>query len=164
AHTTKMAGLVNIKGGDDRFYNNLFVGKGEAAANDAARLGLWVYDKREYALLTGGNLFYNGARPYAKATSCVTVPTVDPHVKLVEEGNQLLLQLNLGPELRQPQTRLVTTALLGQARIPGLPYENADGSPLKLDSDFFGKKRPKANPTPGPFEKPGNGELRLRVR
>jgi alpha-N-arabinofuranosidase len=46
----------------------------------------------------------------------------------------------------------VTTALLGKARIPGLAYENADGSPVKIDDDYFGKKRNETNPTPGPFE------------
>ena len=32
AHSTAVAGLVDIKGGDDRFYNNILVGKGESAA------------------------------------------------------------------------------------------------------------------------------------
>jgi hypothetical protein len=56
AHSTAVAGLVNIKGGDDRFYNNIFVGRGEspAGASKAAKkgperatgFGLSVYDNR----------------------------------------------------------------------------------------------------------------------
>src|SRR3990172_7800796 len=30
AHSTALAGLTNIKGGDNRFYNNIFVGGGSA--------------------------------------------------------------------------------------------------------------------------------------
>lgn len=74
------------------------------------------------------------------------------------------LELTLGPELQQADTALVTTALLGKAKIPGLGYENADGSPLAVDQDYFGKQRRAANPTPGPFEDPGAGPLTLPVR
>jgi alpha-N-arabinofuranosidase len=88
----------------------------------------------------------------------------DPKVKLVQAEGRFSLHLTLGPELPQADTTLVTTALLGKARIPGLAYENADGSPLKVGTDYFGKKRNKANPTPGPFEHPGAGPLTLKVR
>ena len=64
-----------------------------------------------------------------------------------------------GPALKLAKTTLVTTAVLGKARVPGVAYENADGSPLKLDTDYFGKKRKRTNPTPGPFERPGVGLL-----
>ena len=31
-------------------------------------------------------------------------------------------------------------------------YENPDGTNIVFDTDFFGKKRPTGNVTPGPFE------------
>jgi hypothetical protein len=34
---------------------------------------------------------------------------------------------------------------------------------LKINTDYFGKRRSDANPTPGPFENPGEGELKLKV-
>jgi hypothetical protein len=58
---------------------------------------------------------------------------------------------------------LVTTALLGKARTPDLAYEQPDGSPLKIDTDYFGTKRNAANPSAGPFEYPEGGELVLKV-
>ena len=36
-------------------------------------------------------------------------------------------------------------------------------SPITIDTDYFGKKRNKENPTAGPFERPGKGDLRLKV-
>jgi len=173
AHSTAVAGLVDIKGGDDRFYNNLLVGKGESApaagkaAGKAAAFapgyGLWVYDHREFPLQTGGNVFCHGARPYAKETQAITLPGFDPKAKLVDEGQNVYLQLTLGPACQNPHTALVTTDLLGKAKIPGLAYENPDGSPLKIDADYFGQQRGKTSPTPGPFERPGEGALRLKV-
>jgi alpha-L-arabinofuranosidase len=159
-HSTAVAGLSDIQGGDDRFYNNIFIGNGPAAsplvqakapsAWDSG-YGLAVYNARKFPLQTGGNVYYNGARPYAKERGTLIVDR-DPKARLTERNHHLLLQLSFGNELRRDGTMLVTTALLGRARVPGLPYENADGSPLRLDTDYFGAKRDATHPFPGPFE------------
>ena len=57
----------------------------------------------------------------------------------------------------------MTTALLGKAVVPNLPFEQPDGAPLCIAADYFGKKRNKDNPFPGPFEKPGQGPVDLKV-
>jgi len=171
AHTTKVAGLTTIKGGDDRFYNNILVGPGAATTQDQSDkdpewrggFGLWVYNYREYPLQTGGNVFYNGARPYGKETHAATVAAEDPGFKLVQEGSDFWVQFTPGPELKRADTAQVTTALLGKAKVPGVAYENPDGSPLKISTDYFGKKRSKGDPTPGPFENCGAGPVRLKV-
>lgn len=173
AHSTTVAGLVNVQGGDDRFYNNLFVGNGESASGARrptgknlewiSSFGLWGYDTRELPLQTGGNIYYHGAEPYGKERNALVLAAGDPKVKLDQQGEEFILHLNLDPELKKADTTLVTTALLGQAKIPGLPYENADGSPLKIGTDYFGKKRSQAHPAPGPFANPGTGPLALRV-
>ena len=161
AHATALAGMSNIKGGDNRFYNNILVGGGEPPP--AAEFGLWVYDAREYPLQTGGNVYYNGARPYSKETNPLVPSGSDPKVRVVEEGDRVFVHFTAGPELEQAVTTLVTTELLGKAAIPQLPYENPDGSPLTLDTDYFGAKRKAARPTAGPFEHPGQGDLKLKV-
>jgi alpha-N-arabinofuranosidase len=172
AHATAVAGLSAIKGGDNRYYNNLFVGTGgsagEVAKNDnrhrrVTGYGLWVYDTRAYPLQTGGNISYHHAQAYAGETNHLVLAELDPKVKLVEQGGQFVLHLTPGLELKQARTTFVTTKLLGQARIPGLPYEDADGSSLKISTDYFGKKRSQAKPTPGPFENPGTGPLAPKV-
>jgi alpha-N-arabinofuranosidase len=161
AHSTVVTGLTNVHGGDCRFYNNLFIGRGESSAKGATGYGLSMYDQRPYSLQTGGNIFYNGAQPYAKEANPVRV-AADPKVQLVQEGNRAVLHWAIGPELKSVKTKLVTTALLGKALIPKLPYEAADGSPLKIDKDFLDKKRSKAHPTPGPFEKPGTEPITMQ--
>ena len=172
AHSTAVAGLCNIQGGDDRFYNNILVGSGSAAADKpsakdpkqaAAGFGLWVYDARPFPLQTGGNVYLNYARPYRGEAKPTVDDAADPEVKIVEEGPKTYLRLTLGQAVQRANTVPVTTALLGKAKIAGLAYENADGSPLKVDTDYFGKKRNAANPTAGPFENPGSGPLNLKV-
>jgi alpha-L-arabinofuranosidase len=60
-------------------------------------------------------------------------------------------------------TALVTTALLGKAKISELPYENADGLPLKVDRDYLGQRRNPTRPTAGPLENPAKGDVRIKV-
>ena len=44
-----------------------------------------------------------------------------------------------------------------------LPYEQRDGKPICINTDYFGRSRNESNPTPGPFENPGRGDLKLKV-
>jgi hypothetical protein len=65
--------------------------------------------------------------------------------------------------LKQAATGRITTAQLGRAKIPNLPFENPDGSPLAIDTDYFGRQRSAAQPSPGPFERVGVGEESFTV-
>ena len=47
--------------------------------------------------------------------------------------------------------------------IPQMLFENPDGTPLRINTDYFGKTRAEANPFPGPFELPQGGKQRLKV-
>ncbi|MCX7044802.1 MAG: right-handed parallel beta-helix repeat-containing protein [Candidatus Sumerlaeota bacterium] len=189
AHSTAVTALINIKGGDDRFYGNIFVGDGKppvkpssaapanapgnAPANAPTSVsinyqpvtgfGLWVYDKREYPLQTGGNVYYNSAQPYARETNGSELAATDPEIKVAEQGDCVFLQMTLGDAAQKSKTALVTTKLLEKAKIPGLAYENADGTPVVIDTDYLSKKRDAAKPSAGPFENPGAGKLNLRV-
>jgi alpha-L-arabinofuranosidase len=151
-HSTKVAGLRKIQGGDDRFYNNLFVTG-----------GLDAYNKATLPMRIDGNVYYHGAKPYVKETNHVMRPYFDPEIKIVEEGDSVFLYITLDDSFNTLDTPLVTTALLGRAKIPDAAYENPDGTLLKIDTDYFGKKRSEENPTPGPFENPGEGKLTLKV-
>ncbi len=171
AHSTELVGLNSIAGGDNRFYNNIFVGSGGPPATtkadaDPLRLGgygLWVYNHREFPLFTAGNVFFRGARPYFKEEAALNLAAVDPKPEIIEEAGRVYLRMRWDPAMNQAATRLVTTALLGKARVSGLPYENPDGSPITIDTDYLKKKRNSNSPSPGPFETPGQGEIKLRV-
>jgi hypothetical protein len=173
AHATTVAGRVNIPGGDNRWFNNIFVGAAaapaspmDAAAKSRARFvghGLWVYDTREHPSPAGGNVYYRNARPSAKEATTLLLPQTDPQVTLVEEGDRVFLQSHFAADAIKAATQPVTTALLGRARVPNLPFENPDGSPLAIGIDYFGKPRSTINPSAGPFEQAGTDQFKRRV-
>ncbi|MCY2953155.1 MAG: right-handed parallel beta-helix repeat-containing protein [Planctomycetota bacterium] len=155
AHSTDVAGLRNIVGGDDRFYNNIFVGPDGLAAYDTAKLPAWM----------DGNLFLKGAKPSKYEKAPLVKADVDPAIKMVEKPDGWYLQIKFDNGWVPERTRkLVTTELLGKASIPNLPYERPDGTPIRVNSDYLGNQRSEANPTPGPLENPGTGALTVKVR
>ncbi len=154
AHSTELAGMHNNPNGDDKYYNNLFVERGS----------LRPYDKAKLPVFMTGNVFLKGAKPSKKETAPVVNAKLDPAVKLLEKADGCYLEMNLENGWSGDTVRpLVTTALLGKAVIPDLPYENRYGTPLKVDADYFGKARGETNPVPGPFANPGTGTLSLKV-
>jgi alpha-N-arabinofuranosidase len=47
--------------------------------------------------------------------------------------------------------------------VAGLPFEHADGTSIKVDTDFSGRKRNVLNPSPGPFEITGSGLQKIKL-
>jgi alpha-N-arabinofuranosidase len=154
AHTTEVAGLHENPHGDDRFYNNLFV----------QRADLSVYDRETLPMWMDGNVFLDGAKPSRFEEHPVVVKDLNPGLQLIEKSHGLYLKFKIDQAWRNEQRcQLVTTALLGKAVIPDLPYEQPDGSPIRIDMDYNGKTRGDSNPTPGPFGRPGQGDQTLKV-
>ena len=154
AHDTAVAGMHDNPFGDDKYINNLFAGPGD----------LSVYDKAPLAVKMAGNVFLNGAKPSKHEREPAVRPDIDPGLRLVEKVDGFYLEIAFDGASGARKRQLVTSALLGKAAIPDLPYELADGSPVRIDRDYFGKTRPASGPTPGPFESPGTGPLELKVR
>lgn len=153
-HSTEVAGLRNIVGGDNRFYNNIFAGGNGLADYDAAKLPSWM----------GGNVFFKGAKPSKHEVNPLVRPEFDPAVKLVEKDDGFHLEITLGKlsDAKHPR-KPVTTELLGKAAIPDLPYERPDGTPIRVDTDYFGRKRSESDPRPGPFENVDESATRIKV-
>jgi len=154
AHSTELAGMHDNPCGDDRYYNNVFIGRPD----------MTPYNKAQMPLFMNGNVFLKGAKPPKHDTAPVEKPGVDPAITLSAERDGIYLELTLPDDWAGSVTRpVVTTDLLGIAKIPNLPYEQRDATPLRIDSDYSGKARATDNPTPGPFEAPGKGTIRLKV-
>ncbi|MHB8863529.1 MAG: carbohydrate-binding protein [Pirellulaceae bacterium] len=155
AHSTELAGMHDNPSGDNRYYNNLFVGNGDLSQYNEARMPVWM----------DGNVFLQGAKPSQHEKDPILLPEFNPELRLIPRPDGYYLEARFDPTWAEARTRkLVTTDLLGLAAIPGLPFENADGSALQIDVDYLGKTRSKTNPTPGPFESPGTGSVTVKVR
>ena len=154
AHSTAIAGLHKIPGGDDRYYNNVFVQRGDLSPYDTAKLPAKM----------GGNVFLKGAKPSRNETGPLLKPEFDPALRLVEKNDGFYLTMTIATALGSERpSQPVTSARLGKASISGCAFENPDGSPITIGTDYFGKPRNTANPTPGPFEAPGTGTLTMKV-
>lgn len=152
-HSTTVAGLSKVVGDDERFYNNLFV----------SPAGLTTYDQWGEQLQAAGNVYVNGAKPSQFDRDPITDASLNPQLKLIESDEGVTLQIRLNPAWAQQQRPLVTSELLGKAKIPNLPFVQADDSPYRIDTDYFGEKRSEDNPAPGPFRSVKGGKVSVKV-
>jgi alpha-N-arabinofuranosidase len=153
-HSTEVVALPENPTGDHRFYNNVFVGRGDMS----------TFDRAELPMQVDGNVFFKGTKPCKHELNPQVNAGSNPEVHLVDKDGSLFLDMTLPEGWAGPRARsMVTTDLLGKTAISQLPFEQPDGMPLRLDTDYFGKPRNGANPTPGPFEVPGNGKLNFKV-
>jgi len=151
-HSTEVAGLRNIPGGDDRFYSNVLVDH-----------GLDGYDAAGLPSTMVGNVYLNGARVSPSDRSPVVRPDFDPGLELVERPDGVYLRIAVEKTWARGARPLVTTDLLGETRIAGLPYREPDGTAYRLDTDYRGEERDLDDPFPGPFELPEGGTALLKV-
>ena len=165
AHSTSVAGLINTLQGDDMYYNNIFlIYKPSADQNNKpGQYGLGDYAKAKYPVWLGSNICFNGIKPVSNEVNSSENSTVDPDLTIEAKGNELYLTITCDGSLKNIRTQLVTTALLGKAKMPGVPFENRDGSALKIDEDLLGNKRDEASPLVGPLEslKPGKQVIKI---
>jgi alpha-N-arabinofuranosidase len=140
--------------GDDRLYNNLVAGFCDASTLDGSALPCFA----------GGNVFAGQAQPSKLDASAVVKPEFDVSGYLEQKADGWYLTLDEDAAWRDEANRKpVTTELLGQAKVTGEAFENADGSPIKINTDYFGHKRDATNPYPGPFEIAAGGKRTIKV-
>lgn len=160
-HSTEEAGMNPSPGGDDRFYNNIFLGGGtsEPGTTGDGRLimsrGLQGYTPISALPFIGaGNVFFFGAEPGPNEKDPLVIPKHNPAMafQLNEESGRATLEFTAGPEFKNARTAPVSTEVLGKTKIAEMRFENPNGSALGLDYDYFGKSRNRIRPTPGPFE------------
>lgn len=158
-HSTVKKGDHQINVGDDHFYNNFFVGAGMQSLIEVEQpngiifyhsYGLECYNKRPMLPYTGGNVYFNGAKPCDKEVA--TIVADNPLFTVIEKANTVYLQLQSTTIPVSENNTLVNTDLLGKAIVPDAYFEDYDGRMLVIDTDYFGHKRNLDNPTSGPFE------------
>jgi hypothetical protein len=158
-HSTEMAGITTIFGGDDRYYNNIFIGSGNKASNT----GLEGYNKAFLPVWMEGNAYFNEAKPSNKDTNLINLSAFNPEVKLLEEGENVYLQFQLDQLFYQHKVKIITTEVLGKTKIPKALFENPDGTPLIIDKDYFGNMRSSENNSAGPFNNLNIKVIALKV-
>lgn len=185
-HTTQVAGVAVVYSGDDRLYNNIFVGikeipeevsySGTAGYNNCTasyeeyhdiivNAGNGDHEKFnsiEQPVYIDGNIYLNGSKAFRAEANKYLSPSFNPNIKIVEEGNEVYLELDVKEEILKVYTRIHSTDTLGTVRIVDAIFDDPDGNPIVLDKDYFGVKRDEL-PTAGPFEHLSAGHNRLKI-
>jgi hypothetical protein len=163
-HSTDIAGLTTVFAGDDRYYNNIFTGNGDNTdKGNRMKYGTTVYENAKLPVWMSGNIFYYGAKPCEKEKNFLESSSYNPEIKLVEEGNNVYLNITPDQEYFNHKGQLITSGILGEAKIPKAGFENPDGSALIFDQDYFGKARSSEKVLAGPFADLSNGKVILKV-
>lgn len=165
-HSTQVAGYAFILNGDDRWIGNVFTG-GDLdlayAADSWGRIGSatgtaaydgfptsleqylaemgdrWDGDHNRFGsrvqpYFSRGNVFAGGARP-ADVESDPLVLDAPARVEVVARGDEVWLEIDV-PGAEAALVDPVTD--LPPVRLVGAEFEDADGGPVRLDSDLLG--------------------------
>ena len=150
-HQTDVAGFSNIPCGDNRFYNNIFL---SLNPNEKSNYGLSVYNNVGYPSFAGGNIYCHRALPFDKEENPLVISDT-PVFKIEEKGSEVHLSFSVSG-IAGIQTERVTTDRLGRAKLARQFYEQPDGKPIIIDTDYSGAIRSE-HPSPGPFEQLKDG-------
>lgn len=182
-HSTEVLGTAPVYGFDDRWYGNIFVGGEEenrsygTALYDGAPVSMEEYVERFLALgngdveqyarvkqpaYIGGNVYLKGAKHFDREENCYE-NDMDPEVRITREGQEVYLEMTLPEEMSGLPAEIVSTGMLGMARIVDQRFENPDGTPIILDRDLRGKMRDERQPKAGPLEALCPGKNRIRI-
>jgi hypothetical protein len=181
-HTTGVAGTAVVYGGDDRFYNNLFAGNAAIQNRGTARYNpntasfeeyvekvlsqgigdLEMFKNVEQPVYIASNAYFNGAEGFDREKDGYTDKAFNPDVKIVEEGSQVYLEINIKEEMLDIPARIASTETLGTVRIVDAIFDDPNGNPILLDHDYLGARRSE-KPVVGPIEglKPGLNRIRV---
>ncbi len=159
-HSTEVAGLKTTKCGDNRYYNNIFVGG--VKEERFSKSGLGIYANAEFPMFVDGNVYVNGARVFESEENKLAL-TEDMKIQIKEEQNEVFISMNWIESITKMKNQVISSEQLGKALVSNQDFTKPDGSPVTIDYDYLGKKRDNRNPTAGPFENPGKGKISLKV-
>ena len=97
-----------------------------------------------------GNAYFNGAKVGKHEQDGLENTTDKITVELKENDGKYSLETNLYSFLKNFETGIITSDILGCAFEPEQRFENPDGSAITFDSDYFGNHRGLTS-IPGPF-------------
>lgn len=180
-HSTKIAGFTFVYGGDDRFYNNVFIGKDGLEGigtsyykNYTTSLEEYIEkvhekngDLEEFELVEqpvyiNDNAYFNGAEPFEKEDCNLVNKSFNPNLTIVEEGEEVFLSFELSESFYNLLGEVKSTKTLPRVRIVDAEFENPDGSDLILDTDFLGTQKSGQSPL-GPISLLKKGKNRIKV-
>lgn len=149
AHQTQLAGIDYIRGGEDRYVNNLVL---EPSALEAM-------DDRDRPIRGEARNPETQVRPSVVEGNAL-LPLES--VRLFPENDGWRLELNPEAWKSLSGVKEVHSASLGIIQPTGLPVEDADGGPFGIECDIANGPWTDATRLPGPFARDAQSTFRLQ--
>lgn len=184
-HSTDIAGCAVVYGGDDRFKNNIFVGKDSVEMVGTAHFNGYTNSLEEYIeqvekrepgdlnifleveqpVYINHNMYLNGAISYEDEKNKLVKNDFSPEINILEKEDGVYLHCKLPEEFEEFLGEVQTTKTLGRVRIVDMEFENPDGSELILDTDYFGERKTNRHVI-GPINqlKKGNNQVKVWIK
>lgn len=172
-HTTQLSGTSFVYGGDDRWYQNIFIG-GSSTYTDQSVSGTSDYDgspvsaeehaERIRAEVTGDHVMYehvkdavyldtnaylNGAEAFHRETDPY-ISEGDPGIRVVCGDGKIYLEMNIEKGLLKMSTRILNSQTFPLVRVVEAPFDDPCGKAIVFDSDYHNNQRNGQSPA-GPF-------------
>ena len=184
-HSTKAMGTTFVYSGDDRWYQNIFVG-GVQTYTEQSTSGTADYNGHPASLeecidrvksigngdleefqtvkepvFINHNAYFKGAKAYDREEDNV-VSDFDPQVRIVTEGTETFLEMEVDKTLLDLQAKVLETKDLDMVRIVEVPYDDPQGNTIVFDTDYNDRART-SKAFVGPFAELKEGTNRIKV-
>ncbi|MCC5890617.1 MAG: right-handed parallel beta-helix repeat-containing protein [Alkalibacterium sp.] len=181
AHSTDIKGFSPVYGGDDRWYNNIFIGDTDIEGVGTAHykgyttsLEEFIYDVHhqpgsdheafnvvEQPVYINNNVYLNGAQAFDREDNNL-VTDHNPAFKIVDEGDEVYVELTLPDGFENLKGGIHSTQTLERVRLADAEFENPDGSDVVIDTDLVGIVKD-GESVLGPLSELKSGTNRIKV-
>ncbi len=170
AHSTELVDTKVIAHGDNQYYNNIFMSFDNnpwpvrmGAIKEGNFFGLGAYQKDTFSIRTEGNVYFDKATSFEAEMNGLENPKFKTNINLTKKQDGVYLDITLDKKWLLQKRQTVTTALIGNAQVPNLPYVHPDGTSYYLDRDYVDVQRDVDNPSPGPFSTFEKEKLTIKI-
>ena len=180
-HSTKIAGFSLVYGGDDRFYNNIFIGKDGLEGVGTSHYKNYTTSLEEYIekvnnnygdveeftlveqpVYINNNAYFSGAEPFEKENTKLVDKSFNPNFQIIDKGEAVYISCELPESFESILGQVQSTATLARVRIVDAEFENPDGSAVILDTDLLDEHRDEKSPL-GPISLLKKGKNYIKI-
>lgn len=180
-HSTQVAGFALVYSGDDRYYNNIFVGDkdlegvGTSHYNghtcsleeyikkvDEIEGDVESFQKVKQPVYINKNAYLNRAKAFEREEEKLLNVDFNPLIEIIEKEDEVYLSCVLPDTFDGLRCEIQTSQTLARVRIVDADFEEIDGSSIRLDLDYLGVKKAD-NCQLGPIESLRAGKNYIKV-
>lgn len=181
-HSTTVKGMTAVYGGDDRYFNNIFISRKtvkncgtdmydghpqslQAYIDDVqtqAPTDLEGYEAKKTPVYIDNNAYFNGAKNFADEKNYLSEASFDTKFAVEERGESLYLKMILPETFDGFKNPIKTTATLPHVRIVDADFEQPDGSKLTVDTDLLNQTS-NDDIVAGPIQSLKSGQNQIKI-